>query len=1157
MKKSKLLKLLSGAIMFFLAMGFTSCVDDNEDLGMPYLEVSPTVLKFDVNGNAIGDSEFIVKSNRPWSLDIPADAQWVRASATSGDGDGVVSFNLFASSVGQTAQLAFQLKNSAGYVYMEKLVTIEQGDAPKPGPVGELVQWIIEKAPAAGPLNYPVEEIDAVILANNVYGNNFGKLYVGDNTTLPNSGMILYSTSDYNKTNSVNYPVGKKVKLNLKEAEYAPYQNLRELKGVKVTVLDEDPVQIVYPTLSASTFLQGKYQGQYVKVLNVTPQAAFVGSAWAIADKRAVKMTAEGGAELQSYMATATDATDFATMIIAAKTGAIYGAAEQIGTTIQIIPTKPEDVAELSEGGDQPGVSTGGATNVTATTVTLAGSSRNIDAASEVGFEYKVATAADWTKKAAAAAAASWTVDIEGLTADTKYAYRAYAVAAGQTYYGTEADFTTKGTSDADIFVDFTDLSGYPSGFPTSKGTTDLATYKFGGYDFTFFGKINTDKGGYYSSTYDKATVLIWGQDGAYIGLPAIAGKSLTKVVCTVPDGASAAVQVGVFDAAGTPVNGGEAITWTKNADPRVYTYNLSGTADNTSYRLQVVSKHNSQLAELELYYSTGGAPEQPKLSPATASMEFEAAADATGKTQVYTLEHAEGLQLFADVADKTNFSAAVENGNTVRVKTLTANDGAARTTTVTAYLAESAGGERKATATINVSQKGQTTGAVATTIPQLIAKIGETHMPSAVVLDAAVDYYFDAVVMNDVQGGNYTFNNLILATEGATAQHNGITLYGDIVAPTTLGVTKGDKVRVTLLKGLAKIQNYNGMYELTGDKDVAWLTVDKQAGTATVTPVTITPPQLAAFQGMAVSIDNASVSAPGVWANADAISSHTFSANGTDFAVFCKANATAFLDKPYAATTGKITGLAAVNRNTAQLVPRDMADVAAFNPTAPVITALEPDELSWGSAEVQAQTITVKGSDIDGKLSVTLSGGADSKFTAQVTGTTVTVTPKGTNTTAADFAETLTVAAAGGNSMTAALKQAKQGSSGDKTATFDFSTITTTGTAAPMTVDGITITPQKAAGQNPPGTNKSGEWRLYLANQLEVSGATITKIEITFTSASYMGSSFSAAPGAYATSGTIGTWTGNAANVVFTNGVVGGTNTQARMKKIEVTYTE
>ena len=86
--------------------------------------------------------------------------------------------------------------------------------------------------------------------------------------------------------------------------------------------------------------------------------------------------------------------------------------------------------------------------------------------------------------------------------------------------------------------------------------------------------------------------------------------------------------------------------------------------------------------------------------------------------------------------------------------------------------------------------------------------------------MDANADRYLDAVVMNDVAGGNYTFNNLILVTENATEAGNGITLYGSQVEPSTLGLNKGDKVRVTLYKGLAKVVNYSGMYEVTGAKE-------------------------------------------------------------------------------------------------------------------------------------------------------------------------------------------------------------------------------------------------------------------------------------------------------------------------------------------------
>lgn len=95
-----------------------------------------------------------------------------------------------------------------------------------------------------------------------------------------------------------------------------------------------------------------------------------------------------------------------------------------------------------------------------------------------------------------------------------------------------------------------------------------------------------------------------------------------------------------------------------------------------------------------------------------------------------------------------------------------------------------------------------------------------------------------------------------------------------------------------------------------------------------------------------------------------------------------------------------------------------------------PVITALEPDALSWVWNNAFSQHIEVRGWGISGKLSCTLSGGRDSKFTAAVLETTVTVLPIGGNYTADDFIETLTVTAAGGNSMTVTLKQQARGGS-------------------------------------------------------------------------------------------------------------------------------
>lgn len=303
---------------------------------------------------------------------------------------------------------------------------------------------------------------------------------------------------------------------------------------------------------------------------------------------------------------------------------------------------------------------------------------------------------------------------------------------------------------------------------------------------------------------------------------------------------------------------------------------------------------------------------------------------------------------------------------------------------------------------------------ATAITIPELIAQMTDTEAP----VDANADRYLDAVVMNDVAGANYTFNNLILATENATVAGNGITLYGSQVEPSTLGLNKGDKVRVTLYKGLAKVVNYDGMYEVTGDREATWCKVEKTGTVTSIPTATIAAADLANYQGMAVTIANASVAEGGVWASAAQLSSHTFTADGANFTVFCKQSAenapSVFLDVPFKAGSGNISGLAAVYKNNSQLVPRNLDDVAAFSDSStPMITGVTPASLSFEAAGGE-KTLTVSViNQGDNQLSVS---GLTPPLSATVDGLTVTVKAD-PNTGTQPVNQTLTITLANGNS--------------------------------------------------------------------------------------------------------------------------------------------
>lgn len=306
---------------------------------------------------------------------------------------------------------------------------------------------------------------------------------------------------------------------------------------------------------------------------------------------------------------------------------------------------------------------------------------------------------------------------------------------------------------------------------------------------------------------------------------------------------------------------------------------------------------------------------------------------------------------------------------------------------------------------------------ATAITIPELIAQMTDTEAP----VDANADRYLDAVVMNDVAGANYTFNNLILATENATEAGNGITLYGSQVEPSTLGLNKGDKVRVTLYKGLAKVVNYSGMYEVTGAKEATWCKVEKTGTVTSIPTATIAAADLAKYQGMAVTIANASVAQAGVWASASALSSHTFTADGANFTVFCKQsdekNPSVFLDVPFKAGSGNISGLAAVYKNNSQLVPRNLDDVAAFSDSStPMITGVTPASVSIPAIGGNGTIIVSVANKGENVLSVSgLSGLLEATVDNANNMVTVTAQPN----TGAVQNQTLTIAIAGGNSVT------------------------------------------------------------------------------------------------------------------------------------------
>ena len=86
------------------------------------------------------------------------------------------------------------------------------------------------------------------------------------------------------------------------------------------------------------------------------------------------------------------------------------------------------------------------------------------------------------------------------------------------------------------------------------------------------------------------------------MGLPAIEGYKLTKVVVANTSGGSTAVNVGVSSSASEAsyIDGGEVQVFSTPSSQ--YTYNLKETAANTVYYLYITNK-NCQIIGLDLVY--------------------------------------------------------------------------------------------------------------------------------------------------------------------------------------------------------------------------------------------------------------------------------------------------------------------------------------------------------------------------------------------------------------------------------------------------------------------------------------------------------------------------------------------------------------------------
>lgn len=162
------------------------------------------------------------------------------------------------------------------------------------------------------------------------------------------------------------------------------------------------------------------------------------------------------------------------------------------------------------------------------------------------------------------------------------------------------------------------DFKTHPKGWPAEENKNA------GNYDYELSGvkyAFNLSTNVYCKGTSgNNGYLMISGKNGnALLGLPAISGFKLTKVVATINDQAniSSKTMVAITDGVNIVAGGAEQNWKTKGA---VHTYTLTETEENTVYYMYA-TKANAQMIKLVLSYDPA-TPSAPKYSVSFASVD-------------------------------------------------------------------------------------------------------------------------------------------------------------------------------------------------------------------------------------------------------------------------------------------------------------------------------------------------------------------------------------------------------------------------------------------------------------------------------------------------------------------------------------------------------
>lgn len=158
----------------------------------------------------------------------------------------------------------------------------------------------------------------------------------------------------------------------------------------------------------------------------------------------------------------------------------------------------------------------------------------------------------------------------------------------------------------------------------------------------------------------------------------------------------------------------------------------------------------------------------------------------------------------------------------------------------------------------------------------------------------------FEAIVCGDPKVNNASAGTLNLMTPDATAANEGIVLFNKTLnEQIQTNFSLGDKVKVSLKADKVKLENPNGIIQIT-DWEISDVTVVSKNNA--VVPIQTTTDKLAEYASMPVTISNVTISEAGVWD----VKTYNFG----DLTVYFNKNATSIIGQPYKAGTGSITGI-------------------------------------------------------------------------------------------------------------------------------------------------------------------------------------------------------------------------------------------------------